>query len=808
MLELPSDIPSTIPANAKIYKDDCMYSFDTPENNEFGLDIDLKSYFAYSRNATHNYTRDNYEKTGNYLYLNINKVLKPESERKKIYDENGEKSTKLQKLEIKDIDENELYNVEYTVYDIKQDKSYRLDELSDPFRKLIDQILTSNSSHQQDEIKQWELEIIPCHHSIDIQQETSSKEIDLTKCSVCELKENLWICLHCGALGCGRQQFGSNLKGNGHALNHYEITGHPVAVKLGSLSSDNEDSCDVYCYACNDEVKVPKLSEKLFKFGIDLKSQVKTEKSLIELNIYQNLNWDFKLEGANGEKLKPVYGKGYTGFQNLGNSCYLNSVLQSLFSLDNYQQFFSNLSSELNTSSIKNPSEDLSNQLIKIYDGLWSGRYSKPSLISANKGDDYQLGLKPVSFKTLIGENHAEFKTQRQQDAFEFLLYLLDKLDQEFGLTLNQSLKFLFANKTICANCQHGSIQSELIDNLSIPIKHEVIGKDEDGKKLYEQVNLIESIRDYCDTEGIEGYKCDHCKVPSGLAIKSGGFKTYPDVLVVSVQRIILENWVPIKIDVPIEIPYEIDLGEFKEPIFEGDEVEVEQKDEEEEVSGSSSDNKFKPNEEALSTLLSMGFPEPRCLKGLYHGNNNAEDAMNWIFAHMDDIDIDEPFNPDVQTSSAATTTDSGPSQDSIDNLVGMGFSTQLAKKALILNNNDINLAVEWLFSNPDDDGVIEISTETTTSKAVVNLAAEHKALKQKLLQSTATTSQTKYKLKSVICHKGTSPHTGHYVVFIRKHIEGKDKWILYNDEKVVICEDENLQDIKSNGYVYIFEKI
>lgn len=49
-LELPSDIPLTIPANTKIYKDDCMYSFDTPENNLLGLDIDLKTYRAYSRN--------------------------------------------------------------------------------------------------------------------------------------------------------------------------------------------------------------------------------------------------------------------------------------------------------------------------------------------------------------------------------------------------------------------------------------------------------------------------------------------------------------------------------------------------------------------------------------------------------------------------------------------------------------------------------------------------------------------------------------------------------------------------------------
>lgn len=286
-LELPSDIPLTIPANTKIYKDDCMYSFDTPENNLLGLDIDLKTYRAYSRNKDFNYTKQNYDKTGNYLYLNIKKTLKPQEERNKLlYDDNGKKSPKIQKLEIKNVSDDDYYNTEISIYDIKDDKSYSRDELSDEFNNLIDLILSANSSATEDEIKQWEQEIVPCPHSIDVEQ-FETDNLDLTKCSQCDLRENLWICLHCGALGCGRQQYGSTLKGNGHALAHYELAQHPVAIKLGSLSADSE-SCDAYCYQCNDEVKVPHLAEKLHKFGIDLNTAVKTEKSLIELNIDQN----------------------------------------------------------------------------------------------------------------------------------------------------------------------------------------------------------------------------------------------------------------------------------------------------------------------------------------------------------------------------------------------------------------------------------------------------------------------------------------------------------------------------------------
>ncbi|CAI5756837.1 unnamed protein product [Candida verbasci] len=782
LIELPKDISSSIPINIKVYKDECIYTFDTPENNTLGIDLDLKTFKAYSRNENYNLTKINYEKTGNYLYLNMNKVLKSQEERNKLlYDSNGDRSPKMQKLEVKNANNDDYYNTIITVYDIKDDKSYNREELSDKFNKLIDSILSTNSSYKEDEIQQWEQEILPCEHSIDVQQ-FNNNELDLSKCSQCELKENLWICLHCGVLGCGRQQYGSDLKGNGHALSHFEITQHPIAVKLGSLNLDS-DKCDIYCYKCNEEIKVLNLKEKLSKFGIDLTSIEKTEKSLIELNIDKNLNFDFRLQGKDGQKLTPVYGKGLTGFQNLGNSCYLNSVVQALFDLDEYKNYFK----EFNFNFDIDPIKDLTSQLVKIYDGLYSGRYSKPGSL---KGDDYQLGIKPFTFKNLIGENHVEFKTQRQQDAFEFLLYLLNKLDHQFGIDLNKSFRFLFTNKLICANCGKGNIKDELIDNLSVIVNDIIDSIDENGKKIYKETNLETSFKLLTEKESIEGYSCDTCNSKSGLAHKSSGFKSFPKHLIINAQRIKLENWAPIKIDVPIEIPFKLNLESFKAPKIEEGVIEVFEEEEEEETS-----SKFEPNQEALDTLLSMGFPEPRSIKALYNtGNSNTEDAMNWLFAHMEDVDIDEPINFESKK-------EVGPSEDLINNIVAMGFSTQLAKKALILNNSDVSLAIEWLFSNPDDDGIIEIN-----NNPIIGLKQQEKDLKKQLKDQESNSGN--YLLKSVICHKGSSPHAGHYVVYIKKIINDEIKWVLFNDEKVVECDESNLDDIKTNAYIYIFERV
>lgn len=750
-----------VPANTPVYKDDCMYNFDTPVNNDLGLDVCLQCFRAYSRGAI-DYTSQHCKYTQHGIFLNIKKHLKPQ-----LQSDGSPEAARpgLAKLEVKDTNEDDIYDTQYKIYCSVDDLTFDLLQVPPVYQELTNSIINTNSSQRNEEIKVWEQEILPCEHSIEIQQVVSN--IDLTKCQQCDLQENLWICLHCGALGCGRQQFGSNVAGNSHALSHYEASGHEVAIKLGSLSATDPDNYDAYCYKCNDEVKVPYLVMYLKTLGIDLTSIIKTEKSLIEMNLDQNMNWQFQLDGKNGEKLPPIYGPSYTGLTNLGNSCYLNSVIQALFDLPPYLDYFKHLDFP-NYDAVPDPSKDLKSQLIKIYDGLVSGRYSKPNALVS---DDYQLGIKPTMFKLLIGEDHEEFKTNKQQDAFEFLLYILDKFDKQLGLELNQSLKFVMTNKVLCSECLRGVSRDELVDNLAVNIDDKVIGID-DGKPIYQEVELLDSFQQYCEDEIIEGYKCDKCHQTTG-AIKSSGFKTFPDYLIVNAKRIKLQNWVPIKLDVAVNIPETLDLNKFRTEIDDRYDIETD-------------DGKFVANPQSLASLKEMGFPENRGIKALYNtGNGNVDEAMNWLFAHMDDPSIDDALE---------VSEDPVVSEDAINNLMQMGFTYQLSKKALLLNNNDTNLAIEWLFNNPNDDGTIVTSQESQPNSE---------------LPTTLTNNNSgTYKLRSVICHKGTSPHTGHYVTFIKKNINHAEKWVLFNDEKVVECDSNNLQDIITNGYIYIFENI
>lgn len=111
------------------------------------------------------------------------------------------------------------------------------------------------------------------------------------KCNMCDINKNLWMNLTDGTILCGRRQLDGS-GGNNHAVEWYEKTKYPLAVKLGTI---NASGADVYSYDEDDMVEDANLAVHLAHFGINMSRMEKTDKTMAEMEIDLNQKvgeWD------------------------------------------------------------------------------------------------------------------------------------------------------------------------------------------------------------------------------------------------------------------------------------------------------------------------------------------------------------------------------------------------------------------------------------------------------------------------------------------------------------------------------------
>ncbi|KAK4702423.1 ubiquitin carboxyl-terminal hydrolase 5/13, partial [Phenoliferia sp. Uapishka_3] len=784
-------------ATQAVHREECTQCFDN-QDGPLGVDVCLTCYNGgCPTGSVNHHAQQHFQLTGHAFALNVKRSKKavPKSKR----DSN---EPPIKKLAIREEPaEHEKYEFVTVPKKYTAEGSEVLPQ-SEKLDALAAAVLSSMSSAQKSEVKAWEEEIIACSHTTDLVQPQSKKlePSGLAACAHpgCGLTSNLWLCLICGSLGCGRQQYGGG-GGNGHGVEHTTTTGHSVAVKMGTI--EPEGTADVYCYACDDAKLDPSLAKHLANFGIEVATQTKTEKSMTELQVEQNLNFDFAMTGEDGKELEPMFGPGLTGMRNLGNS------LQSIFSLPTFQtryltSFFTH------TVNCRNPSPAtcFECQMAKVADGLLSGRYSvprEPDEVDAGYAPSpssslpteakptiaFQEGIKPSMFKALVGKDHVDFSTMKQQDAGEFLLHLFELVRRsaksEGEIDPTTIFSFAFEERLQCTGCK--GVKYKAADGEFLPLaivakekKNDAMVVEGDEKKVeYLPVELLDCLEQFASPADVE-YKCPACDC--GAAVKTTRFSTFPEVLIVTPNRFPTVNWVPRKIEVPVILPAKsLSLDKFLGRGMQPDEHALpESEDAPAEVTFDA---------DAMAQLSGMGFPEIRCKRALLGtGNNgNAEAAMEWLFAHMEDADIDDPL-PEAGATSGAPAV----SEEQIADLVAMGFTPAQGRKALRETGGDVARAIDWVFSHSDDPG----------EEAGAAVVSAPKTLKG------SSSLPANYRLKAFISHKGPSPHSGHYVAHVWT---GEEKgWVLFNDEKVVHAESgaQSAELLKQQAHVYFFEKI
>jgi ubiquitin C-terminal hydrolase len=183
-------------------------------------------------------------------------------------------------------------------------------------------------------------------------------------------------------------------------------------------------------------------------------------------------------------------------FPNLGNTCYLSCVLQSLLHSKGFVE---------NLNGLETP---LAKELIKIC-----------KFIDNNNDGVHNAVL--YNIKDLI--NLIPFKKYEQQDAHECILYFLDNLE-------NENIYKLFHGKTeTCFHCLRCGTNKMAVEpfnsiNLTIPIKTS---------------NVVELFKDYLEPEKFleeNLYSCDTCNDLTQYEKKTSLY-LLPDVLIIVLKR-------------------------------------------------------------------------------------------------------------------------------------------------------------------------------------------------------------------------------------------------------------------------------
>ncbi|NXR62721.1 UBP2 hydrolase, partial [Rhadina sibilatrix] len=268
--------------------------------------------------------------------------------------------------------------------------------------------------------------------------------------------------------------------------------------------------------------------------------------------------------------------QGLTGLRNLGNTCFMNSILQCLSNTKELRDYClqNQYLRDLNNNSRMRTA--LMSEFAKLIQLLWTS--------SPNES------VSPSEFKTQIQRYAPRFVGYNQQDAQEFLRFLLDGLHSEVNRVLvrprastdtldhlpddeksrqmwrryqereDSRISDLFVGQLksslTCSECGYCSTAFDPFWDLSLPIP----------KKGYGEVTLMDCLRLFTKEDVLDGDEkptCCRCKARTRCT-KKFSIQKFPKILVLHLKRFSEARIRSSKLTTFVNFPLkELDLREF-----------------------------------------------------------------------------------------------------------------------------------------------------------------------------------------------------------------------------------------------------
>ncbi|XP_047202919.1 ubiquitin carboxyl-terminal hydrolase 3 [Girardinichthys multiradiatus] len=414
-------------------------------------------------------------------------------------------------------------------------------------------------------------------------------------CNVCRSNKSPWVCLTCLMVHCGRYV-------NGHAKKHFEENQGPSNCQRKGEKQEKDkthhsvcmdcSNFSVFCYRCDDFVVNDTKLGHVQKVRELLQS---LENSLL-LGDRQRKRKLLDSPAVDGKLFKDNDGVavGATGLRNLGNTCFMNAILQSLSNIEQFSCYFKELPAVAlrsgktagrrmyHTRSQGDNSVSLVEEFRKTLCSLWQGS---------------QTAFSPDSLFYAIWKIMPSFRGFQQQDAHEFMRYLLDHLHRELQYSRNgashpvspqDAVRLSTTDSKCCingtssvvtsifggilqneVNCLICGTESRKFDpfldlSLDIPSQfRQKRSKDQEPGPTCTLLNCLRSFTDLEELDETELYYCHKCKKRQ-KSTKKFWIQKLPKVLCLHLKRFHWTAFLRNKVDTYVEFPLKgLDMRAF-----------------------------------------------------------------------------------------------------------------------------------------------------------------------------------------------------------------------------------------------------